>query len=172
MKEWIPIPGTNKDLILKVALEEFSSKGYKVVNITEVAEKANVTTGAIYHHFGSKSKLYEIIRAEMEQRILDRMEGAVSLFEDTFKKMEAALIIGLNFAVKANICRLLCEESPGKNKDKVESFFNELMSESSLPIYMIVTASWRSILKSLAEGDITHEQAKELIKWMFNKKTN
>ncbi|MEH7237456.1 TetR/AcrR family transcriptional regulator [Bacillus sp. JJ1562] len=172
MKEWIPIPGTNKDAILKVALEEFSSNGYKVVNITELAEKANVTTGAIYHHFGSKTKLYEIIRAEMEQRILDRMEGAVSLFEDTFRKIEAAMIIGLEFAVKVNICRLLCEESPGKNKDKVEAFFNEISSESSLPIYIIVTASWRSILKSIAEGEITLEQGKQLVKWMFNKETN
>ncbi|MDR4886230.1 helix-turn-helix domain-containing protein [Fredinandcohnia sp. QZ13] len=171
MKEWIPIPGTNKDTILKVALEEFSKKGYKVVNITELAEKANVTTGAIYHHFGSKTKLYEVIRAEMEQRIIDRMEGAVSLFEDTFRKIEAAMLIGIDFAVKVHICRLLCEESPGKNKDKVESFFNGMISESSLPINIVVIASWRSILKSLAEGEITLEQGKQLIKWMFNKET-
>ncbi|MEH7223442.1 helix-turn-helix domain-containing protein [Bacillus sp. JJ1566] len=172
MKEWIPIPGTNKDTILKVALEEFSSKGFKAVNITELAEKANMTTGAIYHHFGSKTKLYEVIRAEMEQRIIDRMEGAVSLFEDTSRKIEAAMLIGLDFAVKASICRLLCEESPRRNSDKVESLFNEIISESPLPIYIIVTASWRSILKSLAEGEITLEQGKHLIKWMFIKETN
>ena len=85
MKEWIPIPGSNKEKIIKVALEEFSLKGYQGVNITDLANKADMTTGAIYHHFGSKAKLYEIIRMDMEQRMIDRMEGAASLFDQKVK---------------------------------------------------------------------------------------
>lgn len=54
MKNFIPIPGTNREKILRIALEEFSEKGYKGINITELAQKADITTGAIYHHFGSK----------------------------------------------------------------------------------------------------------------------
>ncbi len=39
---------------------------------------AEVTTGALYHHFGSKLGLYTFVRDDVERRLLDRMEGAVS----------------------------------------------------------------------------------------------
>eukprot|EP00130_Batrachochytrium_dendrobatidis_P008360 XP_006683235.1 hypothetical protein BATDEDRAFT_28790 [Batrachochytrium dendrobatidis JAM81] len=130
--EWIPIPGTSKDTLIKVALEEFSSKGYKGVNITELANKANMTTGAIYHHFGSKAKLYEVIRTEMEQRIIDRMEGVTSVFDHPNDGLEAALITGLKFAVKMNICRLLGEEMPNEKADKVAAFLSSFNTKKEI----------------------------------------
>ena len=35
-----------------------------------------MTTGALYHHFGSKIDLYRFVRADVDQRVLDRMAGA------------------------------------------------------------------------------------------------
>ncbi|MDZ5472725.1 TetR/AcrR family transcriptional regulator [Bacillus sp. 31A1R] len=169
MKEWIPIPGSNKETLIKVALEEFSLKGYKGVNITELAAKANMTTGAVYHHFGSKLKLYEVIRNEMEQRMLDRMEGAAALFDEPTEALEAALITGLNFAVKANICKLLSEENSSIKEDKIEEFLSNLNSYPDLPIQLVLSSSWRYILKGLSENQLTIDQGKNLIRWIFKK---
>jgi len=33
MKEWIPTPGTNKNVIIQLALKAFTEKDYKKVNI-------------------------------------------------------------------------------------------------------------------------------------------
>ena len=41
--------------------------------------------------------------------MIDSMEGAASLFNQEAKALEAALITGLNFSVKMNICKLLSE---------------------------------------------------------------
>ncbi|WML56493.1 TetR/AcrR family transcriptional regulator [Neobacillus sp. PS2-9] len=169
MKEWIPIPGSSKEILIKVALEEFSSKSYEEVNITELATKANMTTGAVYHHFGSKAKLYEVIRNEMEQRIIDRMEGATSLFEDSDKALEAALITGIDFAVKFNICRLISEEVPYNKTDKIEQFLAKINTNKTLPLETILISSWRSILKVISNGHISIEQGKNLIKWIFKR---
>lgn len=169
MKEWIPIPGTSKETLIKVALEEFSTKGYKEVNITELANKANMTTGAVYHHFGSKSKLYQVIRNEMEQRILDRMEGATSLFEESNEALEAALITGLDFSVKFNICRLISEEAPYSKRDKIEEFLTNINTNTNLPLEIVLISSWRSILKGISDNQITLEQGKNLIKWIFKR---
>ncbi|MBS4220026.1 helix-turn-helix transcriptional regulator [Bacillus sp. FJAT-49711] len=167
MKEWIPIPGSNKEKIIKAALEEFSLKGYQEVNIAELANKADMTTGAIYHHFGSKAKLYEIIRMEMEQRMVDRMEGAASLFDQEGKALEAALITGLNFSVKMNICKLLSEEKPYSNIDKIEEFITNMLKSENLPLELVLISSWRSILNAISKDQITHEQGIDLVKWLF-----
>ncbi|QFF99323.1 TetR/AcrR family transcriptional regulator [Psychrobacillus glaciei] len=167
MKNWIPIPGSNKEKIIKVALEEFSDKGYKAVNIAELAAMADMTTGAVYHHFGSKAKLYEIIRTDMEQRVIDRMEGAASLFDQEKEALEAALVTGLNFAVTMNICKLLSEEKPYTHQDKIEKFLTTMLLKEKLPLDVVVLSSWRSILKAITYEQITHEQGKSLLKWLF-----
>lgn len=48
----------------------------------------------------------------MEQRIIDRMEGAASLFDEPEEALKAALITGLDSTVKFNICKLISEELP------------------------------------------------------------
>lgn len=170
MKEWIPIPGTSKDTLIKVALEEFSVKGYKEVNITELAKKADMTTGAVYHHFGSKSNLYEVIRTEMEQRVIDRMEGAASLFTEPEEAVKAALITGLDSAVKFNICKLISEELPYEKKDKIGEFLSSLIKkDQELPIEILLLSSWRSILKEISTNQLSLQQGKELINWIFKK---
>jgi TetR/AcrR family acrAB operon transcriptional repressor len=47
-----------KQNLLAAALEVFSQKGYTATRVEDIAKRANVTTGAIYHHFGGKSALY------------------------------------------------------------------------------------------------------------------
>lgn len=44
--------------LLDAGLIVFSKKGYTATRVEDIAEQANVTTGAIYHHFGGKSDLY------------------------------------------------------------------------------------------------------------------
>jgi AcrR family transcriptional regulator len=44
--------------LLDAGLIVFSRKGYKATRVEDVARQANVTTGAIYHHFSGKSALY------------------------------------------------------------------------------------------------------------------
>ncbi|MDQ0270570.1 TetR/AcrR family transcriptional regulator [Cytobacillus purgationiresistens] len=172
MKEWIPIPGSNKDILIKAALEEFSAKGYKAVNISELAAKVEMTTGAVYHHFGSKAKLYEVIRSEMEQRLIDRMEGAASLFEQSHQALEAALITGLDFAVKMNLCKLLSEELPFQKKDAIEECVAKLHSHEKLPLEKILMAAWRTTLKEISEGKLNVDEGKKLLRWMFKRETS
>lgn len=47
-----------KQNLLAAGLEVFSRKGYSATRVEDIAKQANVTTGAIYHHFGGKSELY------------------------------------------------------------------------------------------------------------------
>lgn len=47
-----------KQNLLAAGLEVFSRKGYSATRVEDIVRRANVTTGALYHHFGGKSALY------------------------------------------------------------------------------------------------------------------
>ena len=76
MREWVPVPGSAKARLIEAAIHQFELDGYEAVNVVDLAGKASVTTGALYHHFGSKLGLYLTVREDMEKRIVERMEGA------------------------------------------------------------------------------------------------
>ncbi len=165
MKNWIPIPGTTKDKIIQVAIRQFSQNGYEETNIVELAKEAEVTTGAIYHHFGSKMNLYELVRTEMEQRIIDRMEGAASLFDDKEEALTAALITSLHFVVQKGLCLLLSEEKPYERNHHFEEIIKDYANEDHL--YIVILASWKAILKGIHKKVITHEEGKNLLNRLF-----
>lgn len=54
--------------LLAAALDVFSRKGYSATRVEDIANQANVTTGAIYHHFDGKSALYTALIEENSAR--------------------------------------------------------------------------------------------------------
>ena len=57
-----------KQNILAAGLEVFSQKGYKSTRVEDIAKQANVTTGAIYHHFGGKGDLFLALVEKSEKK--------------------------------------------------------------------------------------------------------
>lgn len=50
--------------LLDAALSVFSKQGYDATRLEDIAEAAEVTRGAIYHHFGGKVELYNALVQE------------------------------------------------------------------------------------------------------------
>lgn len=44
--------------VLKVAIEEFASKGYNATSINDISKKAQISIGAMYSYFASKEDLF------------------------------------------------------------------------------------------------------------------
>ena len=166
MKNWIPIPGSKKETIIRLALQQFNERGYEGVNIKELAKTAEMTTGVIYHHFGSKANLYTVIRNDVEQRIIDRMEGAADAVNNPDKKVEIAILSGFDATVKLKMCRLLSEENP-HGADKIEEFIQSLVKPSITGLDLILLPSWRSILEAVENEKVDYNQGKKLLTWLF-----
>lgn len=86
--------------LMRVALTVFNKKGYSNTRLEDIAKAADVTRGAIYHHFGSKAELFKEIALQnkhnlnqiIEKRI-DKLndnpsEALHSLLEAIFNKLE------------------------------------------------------------------------------------
>jgi AcrR family transcriptional regulator len=155
MREWVPISSSAKGRLALRALEDFGAKGFEAVNVVDVAAAAGVTTGSLYHHFGSKVGLYTFVRAEAERRLLDRMEGAAAATRasgGSGAAVRAALLIGFDFATGQGFMRLLGEPHPARAVDPVAALLTELCGGDRTPIAGMLAAAWRAALVAVAEG--------------------
>ena len=53
--------------VLDAALHLFSHQGYRATSVRDIAERAGVSTGAVYHHFADKETIFRELLAEYEQ---------------------------------------------------------------------------------------------------------
>lgn len=63
-------PDATRRAILDSALTLFEANGFHATSVQAVAEDADVTKGAFYHHFGSKDELVHIIHGELLDHML------------------------------------------------------------------------------------------------------
>ena len=56
-----PAPDERKKQILKAAVEVFAERGYHGCRISDVADRAGVAYGLVYHYFGNKEALLDHI---------------------------------------------------------------------------------------------------------------
>jgi len=65
--------------LLTAAREMFGESGYAATSIEDVAARAGVTKGAVYHHFGGKATLFQEVYEQVMHEVSDRV---VSVFLD------------------------------------------------------------------------------------------
>jgi AcrR family transcriptional regulator len=155
MREWVPTSSSTKGRLALRALEDFGRKGFDGVSVVDVAAGAGVTTGSLYHHFGSKDGLYTFVRTEAERRLLDRMEGAAAAARSAGGQaaaVRAALLIGFDFATGQGFTRLLSEPHPARRVDPVAELLAGLCDGNRTPIAGLLAGAWRAALAAVAEG--------------------
>lgn len=155
MKGWIPVPGSSKGALALLALEEFGRNGFEAVNVVDLTARAGLTTGSLYHHFGNKLGLYGFVRDEAEQRIFDRMEGALEASGG--EGVRRALLVCFDAAVRHGIGGLLSEPDPRGGKDRLEAL---LASHADPHIAPLLMAAWRAALAQAR----THPRSVEKIR--------
>jgi AcrR family transcriptional regulator len=57
--------------VLDAGLELFSTQGYRATTLREIADRAGLSVGNIYHHFPSKHEIYLRLIARYWERLLD-----------------------------------------------------------------------------------------------------
>lgn len=142
MRDWIPVPGTAKARLVSAAIRRFEADGYEAAAVTALAADAEVTTGALYHHFGSKLGLYQVVREEMERRVVDRMVGAAAVAGE--RSVAAALLVAFDAAVHFSVCRILAEPVGTERPDPIAEALRPLVPTP--PAADILAAAWRAAL--------------------------
>ena len=63
--------------LLDASRQEFATKGYAGASLDEIAKRARVTKGALYHHFPNKAALLEAVYIELEEDAAAKVRAAV-----------------------------------------------------------------------------------------------
>lgn len=145
------MPGTTTGRLVESALDQFGARGFGPVAVSALATQAGVTTGSLYHHFGSKAGLYRLVRTDVERRVLDRFEGAAAArpVSDT-ADLARVIMVGFDYLVGEGLTRLLAEPQPdGTDHDAVDQIaqtFDRLLGDEGAALGYLIAAAWRAAL--------------------------
>ena len=100
--------------LIEVGTELFSERGFAAVGTEEIVDRAQVTRGALYHHFGDKRDLFRAVHEELEQRIVAGIGAALEANprEDPLEALEVAAGAVLDVALDSKIARVTLIDAP------------------------------------------------------------
>jgi AcrR family transcriptional regulator len=125
MPENIPMPGSTRARLIDAGLRLFAAEGYEAVEVDVVAAEAGVTVGALYHHFRSKAAFYGVLRDEMIQRLLDRIEAAADAVPAE-ARLGAGVLAAFDGALRIRAGKLIAETDPRGGPDAVAAALGRL----------------------------------------------
>lgn len=140
-----------KNSILDVAVEEFSSKGFKNANINIIAKNAGISIGLMYKYFATKEDLFFTCISKGMVVLRDTLEEIMKSKDKLLIKAEKVIRATCELSREnINYLRLYNEITAEKDSERAVAFAREIESETS-KIY--ITA----IAQALASGDVRQD---------------
>lgn len=103
-----------RENVLTAALEIFSQFGYSAARLADIAQAAEVTRGAIYHHFGSKEELYIALVTERSAGVNQLAEEILSQGGTSIATIRRLLVGLMEYAEENKEYRALLELAASK----------------------------------------------------------
>lgn len=99
--------------IRQVATDLFASRGFATVSLDDVAAAAEVTRGAIYHHYTGKKGLFGAVAAHLQAQVaIDVVDAAEAAGDDPCDQLRAGAHAFLESITSAHIVRILLIDAP------------------------------------------------------------
>jgi AcrR family transcriptional regulator len=96
--------------LLAAARHHFARHGYARTELSQIAADAEVTTGAIYHHFVSKKGLFQAVAEQLEAEIL--AAAAARQAADMWQGLRAGFESLIDVCAAPDIQRIIFIEAP------------------------------------------------------------
>jgi AcrR family transcriptional regulator len=98
--------------ILIAARDFFGRLGYDAASVALIAEAAQVTTGALYHHFSDKPALFGAVAEQIESEIALEIMKAGATSTDPWAALEAGAAFTLEHLIDARTRRIVLIDAP------------------------------------------------------------
>jgi AcrR family transcriptional regulator len=115
------VPGVNKRAqysastkraLVDVAEELFTEHGYSATSLDAIVAGAEVTKGALYHHFSGKQALFEAVFERVEENAARTIQRSLKGHEDPWEKALAGLRTALEVVREPAYRRVVIQEGP------------------------------------------------------------
>ena len=103
---------TTRTALLAAARALFTERGFAATGREDIAERAGVTRGALYHHFSSKADAFAAEVDELEAELVDRVVAAARRGSDPLDRLRRASQAYISAAAEPEVARILLTEAP------------------------------------------------------------
>jgi AcrR family transcriptional regulator len=90
----------------------FAHKGFERVSVDDLAADAGVTRGALYHHFESKERLFEVVFEEVARELAEGARRAAAPYEGALEQLRAGSRAFIDLAAQDPDSRIALVEAP------------------------------------------------------------
>jgi AcrR family transcriptional regulator len=149
--------------VLGAALDLFSTRGYGATSMRQIAEACELSTGNLYHHFGSKEAIFQRLIDDYWERLLDPehplqkvftranfpddLEELAAEIEQTVEENKASILLVFVDVIEhqGRHIRSFYETMAGRFREKYGPHFEELASQGRLadadPLVAVMVAT-------------------------------
>src|SRR6478609_3080587 len=103
---------TTKRALVDVAEELFTENGYAATSLDAIVAGAQVTKGALYHHFSGKQALFEAVFERVESDASRAIQKSLRGHKDPWDKARAGLRAFLGVVQEPRYRRIVIQEGP------------------------------------------------------------
>ena len=133
---------TTRAALLSAARQLFAEHGYAATGREQIAELAGVSRGALYHHFGSKERLFRAVVEELERELGEKVMIAASNAADAAEELRLGCMAFLDACLDPAVRRVVLIEAPVVLGWEV---WREIDSQHGL---LLVTAALEAVMAS------------------------
>ncbi|MBN2880152.1 MAG: TetR/AcrR family transcriptional regulator [Clostridia bacterium] len=143
------IDDNKKRMILSTAIDEFAQNGFNSSNINVIAEKSNISIGAMYKYFDNKRALYLTCVEWAMMHLSQKIDDVIKQDDDTILMFE-------------KIIRTIQEFK--EDNDPFTKLYYEMATESNAEYAMLISSQVEGITSNLYAAYIEHAKSNGLIR--------
>ena len=98
-----------RSALLKAARQLFAEKGFAQTGREEIAERAGVTRGALYHHFASKTDVAQAVAEEIEEELVESVVAAALEGRDLRDQLRRGCLAYMEACADPSMARILAD---------------------------------------------------------------
>lgn len=98
--------------LIEAARVLFAEKGYATTPLNAITERAEVTKGALYHHFRDKKDLFTVVFTELESELLSNITAAAAAEPDSWRRVVGSAEAWLDGSLEPEIQQILLIDGP------------------------------------------------------------
>jgi AcrR family transcriptional regulator len=98
--------------LIEVARGYFTEHGYAEAALEDIAAEAELTRGALYHHFKNKKGLFHVVLERVQKDIAECVETEAAKSEDVWEQLHLGCLAFVAAAVEPQNKRIMLVDGP------------------------------------------------------------
>jgi AcrR family transcriptional regulator len=103
---------TTRGAILEAARALFAAHGFAATTVDDIAAKAGVAKGAVYHHFASKEAVFDAVFEATSESLVGRVAATAAAGKDILDGMVAGARDYFEACAEPGIGRIILKDGP------------------------------------------------------------